>query len=379
MSRYTVISADSHMIEPPNLWTERLDKQYRDQAPHVEENEKGSFFVAPGIQPSRVSLGFAAGRSGKELGEYFKKGNFAAARPSGWDPVERVKDQDIDGVGAEVLYTTFGMPLFRLPNADLQRACFKAYNDWVAEFCSHNPTRFHGIALVSLEDLDAGVKELERCAKLGMKGAKIWGSPPPERPFWTNEYDPLWKVAEEAQLPLSLHIGTGKGGGVGGDRLKTSPTGKRSPFMTRNYVNGIHEIQRSFTDILFGGVLERFPKLWLVSAENDSGWFPHYLYRLDHAYEKFNAMSDEPLPLKPSVYIRRQVMVTFQDDPIGPMTSQFFGEENYMWASDFPHTDCTWPHSRKVIEGQFAGLPEQTRNKIVCQNAAKLYRIALGK
>jgi len=378
MSRYTVISADSHMIEPPNLWTERLDKKYRDQAPHVEENEKGSFFVAPGIQPSRVSLGFAAGRSGKELGEYFKKGNFAAARPSGWDPVERVKDQDVDGVSAEVLYTTFGMPLFRLPDAELQRACFQAYNDWVAEFCSHDRARFHGIALVSLEDLHAGVKELERCAKLGMKGAQIWGSPPPERPFWTGEYDPLWKVAEELQMPLSLHIGTGKGQGVG-DKLKTSPTGKRPPFMTRNYVNGIHEIQRSFTDILFGGVLERFPKLLLVSAENDSGWFPHYLYRLDHAYEKFNAMSDEPLPLKPSMYVRRQVMVTFQDDPIGPMTSQFFGEENYMWASDFPHTDSTWPHSRKVIEGQFAGLSEETRDKIVRQNTAKLYRIALER
>jgi hypothetical protein len=134
MSNYTVISADSHMIEPPNLWTDRLDKKYRDSAPHVEDNDKGSFFVAPGIQPSRVSLGFAAGRSGKELQEYFKKGSFAAARPSGWDPVERVKDQDVDGVAAEVLYTTFAMPLFRLPDADLQRACFKVYNDWVAEF-----------------------------------------------------------------------------------------------------------------------------------------------------------------------------------------------------------------------------------------------------
>ena len=148
--------------------------------------------------------------------------------------------------------------------------------------------------------------------------------------------------------------------------------------MTRNYVNHFQEIQRSFTDIIFGGVLERFPTLLLVSAENDSGWFPHYLYRLDHAYEKFNAMSDDPLPMKPSVYIRRQVMVTFQDDPIGPMTSQYFGEENYMWASDFPHSDCTWPNSRKVIADQFAGVPEQTRDKIVCQNVAKLYRIEIN-
>ena len=92
----------------------------------------------------------------------------------------------------------------------------------------------------------------------------------------------------------------------------------------------------------------------------------------------FNDMSDEPLPLKPSIYLRRQVMVTFQDDPIGPMTSNFFGEDNYMWASDFPHSDCTWPNSRKVIESEFSGVPDTTREKIVCTNAARLYRINLN-
>jgi predicted TIM-barrel fold metal-dependent hydrolase len=300
--------------------------------------------------------------------------------PSGWDPVERIKDQDVDGVAAEVLYTTFAMPLFRLPDADLQRACFKVYNDWVAEFRTHNPRRFHPIGLISLEDLDAGVKELERCVKLGLKGAQIWGGAPADRPFWTEEYDPLWTVAQDARIPISLQLGTGKGTGVS-DQAKISRTGKRPPFMTRNYVNAIQEVQRSFTDtdIILGGVLERFPKLILVSAENDSGWFPHYIYRLDHAYDKFNDMSDEPLPLKPSVYIRRQVMVTFQDDPIGPMTSHFFGEDNYMWASDFPHSDSTWPNSRKVIEREFSGVPDQTRDKIVYRNAAKLYGITLSQ
>jgi predicted TIM-barrel fold metal-dependent hydrolase len=376
MQEYTFVSADSHMIEPPTLWTERLDRKFRDSAPHVEETEKGSYFVAPGIQPSRVSLGFAAGRSGKELEEYFKKSGYAEARPSGWDPAERVKDQDVDGVAAEVLYCTFGMPLFRLPDADLQRACFRVYNDWVAEFRRANPQRFYPIALISLEDLDAGVKELERCIGLGLSGAQIWGAPPPERPFWTEEYDPLWKVAEQARIPLSLHIGTGKSSGVG-DKAKPVNTTKRPPFMTRNYANAIQEIQRSFTDIIFGGVLERFPKLTLVSAETDSGWFAHYLYRLDHAWEKFNNMSDQPLAMKPSFYVRRQVMVTFQDDPTGPMTARFFGEENFMWASDFPHSDSTWPNSRKVIDSQFESVGADIRDKIICRNAIRVYGISL--
>jgi uncharacterized protein len=89
-------------------------------------------------------------------------------------------------------------------------------------------------------------------------------------------------------------------------------------------------------------------------------------------------MSDEPLPMKPSCYVRRQVMVTFQDDPIGPMTSKLFGEDNFMWASDFPHSDCTWPNSRKIIDEQFATVPEQLRNKIVCENVARVYGIEFG-
>jgi predicted TIM-barrel fold metal-dependent hydrolase len=211
---------------------------------------------------------------------------------------------------------------------------------------------------------------------MGLKGAQIWGGAPAERPF-CEEYDPLSTVAQEAHLPLSLHLGTGEVAGVG-DKTKPAASSKRPPFMTRNFVNAIQEVQRSFTDIIFGGVLERFPRLMLVSAENDSGWFPHYLYHLDHAYEKYNALSDEPLPMKPSHCVRRQVMVTFQHDPVGPMTSELFGEDYYMWASDFPRRDCTWPNSRTVIESQFARVPVSTRDKIIRHNAARLYQITVN-
>src|SRR5216684_7827944 len=154
MSEMHVMSADSHVMEPADFWATRLDVKYRDQAPRVVKNDKGAgyIFVAPGISPFPVAGGFGTGRSGKELREHMSKG-YEAARPSGWDPVERIKDQEIDGVEAEVLYTTLGMPLFGLDDAALQRGCFGVYNDWVAEFRSHSPKRFHPIALISLEDI----------------------------------------------------------------------------------------------------------------------------------------------------------------------------------------------------------------------------------
>jgi predicted TIM-barrel fold metal-dependent hydrolase len=377
-----IISADSHMMEPPELWVERLDRKFADRAPKVVRSEhKGTFiFVAPDIPAFPVAGGFAAGRSGEELKEFMKRANtdegYAAARPSGWDPVERIKDQDIDGVQAEILYTTLGMPLFGLHDAELQRACFGVYNDWVAEFASHNAKRLHAIALISLEDIGEAVKELERAARIGLKGAMIWGSPPAEQPYWHKTYDPFWQAAQDLEMPLSLHVITGKKPPK--SKEEREKIRSREPGFIRGYMSILHEVQRSLTDIICGGALMRFPRLKIVSAENDSGWIPHYMYRMDHAFEKFGALMEEPLDMKPSDYVRRNVWATFQDDPIGPMLSRFFGEDNFMWASDFPHTDSTWPNSLQVIERDFAEVPENVKQKIICQNAAKLYRIDLN-
>ena len=383
-AQHRVISADSHMTEPANLWVDRLDEKFRDRAPRVikKEGKAGYVFVAPGVPEFPVAGGFAAGRSGKELKEFLARANqddgYDGARPSGWDPVERIKDQDIDGVHAEVLYTTLGMTLFGLHDADLQRACFSAYNDWLLEFCSHNPKRLIGAALISLEDLGDGVKELRRVAKNGLKGAMIWGAPPRERPYTSREYDPFWAVAQELEMPLSLHVITGKKPPKSEEERKKVRTDARDQSFVRGYMNLIHEVQRSLTDIIFSGVLMRFPKLKIVSAENDTGWIPHYMYRLDHAFEKFGALMSDPLDMKPSEYVRRQLWATFQDDPIGPMLFRYFGEDNFMWASDFPHTDSTWPNSLKVIEQDFEGVPAAVKRKIICDNAAKLYHIDLN-
>jgi predicted TIM-barrel fold metal-dependent hydrolase len=380
-----VISADSHMMEPGNLWLERLDAKFRDRAPKVIKSEGkggGYLFVAPGVQPFAVAGGFAAGRSGEELKEFFKRAGqdegYKAARPSGWDPVERIKDQDVDGVEAEVLYTTLGMPLFGLDDGELQRACFRAYNDWVAEFTSHNPRRLHAIALISLEDIAEGVRELERAAKIGLKGAMIWGAPPRDKPYYLKDYDPFWAAAQELAIPISLHVVTGKRPPKSKEEQEAQKRRPRDPSFVRGYMNLIHEVQRSLTDIIFGGVLMRFPRIRIVSAENDTGWIAHYMYRLDHAFAKFGAMMAEPLDMKPSDYVRRNLWATFQDDPIGPMLFSYFGEDNFMWASDFPHTDSTWPNSRKVIEQDFRGVPENVKRKITCDNAAHLYHIDLN-
>jgi predicted TIM-barrel fold metal-dependent hydrolase len=374
MAPHGVVSADSHVTEPADLWKERLDRSLRDRAPHVTKNPGEGpawLFVAEGATPFPVAGGFAAGRSGQELADFQDKG-YESARPSGWDPVARIDDQELDGIDAEVLYPTLGMKLFAMDNGDggaLQRACFHAYNDWLAEYCRHEPHRLYGIGLVSLEDVGLAVKDVEAIAKQGMRGLMIWGSPPAERPYDDPAYDPFWAAAAEADLPVSLHIIAGRGRTSSG--VVDAIHGRSHPGVW--YMNVLHEIQDSLARIIFGGVLHRHPQLKLVSAENDAGWLPHFMYRMDHCDEKFRAMWPDAPPEPPSFYVRRQLFATFQDDSVAPATHAIFGRENYMWASDFPHSDSTFPDSRVWIEKNFAGVPDDVRKRIVHDNAIELY------
>jgi predicted TIM-barrel fold metal-dependent hydrolase len=369
------------MFEPADLWVGRLDARFKDRAPRMEpiEGKPGVSLVAPGIRPFPIASLSAAGRSGEALKQHYGSG-YEAARPSGWDPVERIKDQEVDGVCAEVLYTSLGMPLFGLQDAELQHHYFKVYNDWLAEFCSHNPKRLIGIALIALNDIGQAVTELERCARLGLRGAMIWGFAPEGRPYSSKEYEPFWAAAQDLGLPVSLHVITaGRGGGPSLRASKEiAQSEKNAPGISiiGGYMFMTADVQQSLMVIVMSGVLDRFPGLKLVSAENDTGWLPHFMYRLDHAYEKYGKVSGiRDFEFKPSDYLRRQLWATFQDDPTGTVNYQFFGADRYMWASDFPHTDSTWPHSQEVIRRDFAGVPQEVTRKIVCDNASKLYGI----
>ena len=372
MDAQRIISADSNVNEPSDLWQTRLDRKLRDRAPYITKNEKGPgyLFVVPGIMATQVAGGFAAGKSGHELKDHMSKG-YEAARPGGWDPAERIKDQEIDGVQCEVIYTTLGARLFGLQDAEFQCACFRAFNGWLTEFCSYDPRRLAGVGLIPLDDIGEAIKELEFCAKSGLRGAAIWAATPEDKPFGSKIYEPFWQAASEAGLPLSLHLATGA---TFFAKQRTTQT-----LAPEGYVNAMYEVPRSLCALVYAGVMERHPRLNFISVENDVGWLPHFLYRLDHAYEKYWAMMSEPLPHPPSEYLRRQLYATFQDDPVGPATHQLFGENNYMWASDYPHSDSTWPNSRDIIKRTFGGLPAEVTHKIIFENVARLYGLPTSR
>lgn len=370
-----LISADSHIMEPPGLWAERLDRGFRDRAPRVVnewKGKKGEFLICEGRLLRPVYGGFPVDKPLHEIPPYPQSAHprertgYADARPGGWEPAARIKDQEIDGVAAEVLYATSAMLFFSIEDRALQRALFRVYNDWLADFCRHNPKRLIGLALISLEDIEEAVQELKHCVQQGLRGAMISVSPEAEKHYDHPVYDPFWAAAQDCEIPLSLHLATGK---------QNIITASRNSYAL--YMGVLETIQQTLTTIIFSGVLERFPRLKVLSTEHDIGWIAYFLRRMDWAYERFRHSEPTPLQMRPSEYFRRQVYATFQDDPVGLATCGFVGTDNFLWASDYPHVDSTWPHSQWVIEQHFAAVSEQDRHKILCANAAKLYGIPL--
>ena len=175
MRQRKIFSADSHVVEPADVWTTRIDASFRDRAPHIVKEAngiKGDFFVCEGLQPFSVSAFAVAGVDPKKYTDEMNKG-YPGVRPGSWDPVERIKDQEIDGVAGEVLYTSLGMTLYGIGDGDLRAASFRAYNDWLAEFCSYDTSRFAGIALIPMDDVQEAVREIGRCARLS-SGCSRW-------------------------------------------------------------------------------------------------------------------------------------------------------------------------------------------------------------
>jgi predicted TIM-barrel fold metal-dependent hydrolase len=344
-----------------------LPASLRDQAPKLVTADGVSSWVVEDVMPAPLPASAVTGSGYDIPGGLSAGAAFADIMPALHDPAERLKAQFTDSIDAEVLY---GFPYLwdaikQAGDAQLRLACARAYNDWLAEFCGHAPRRLAGIALVPMDDVAQAAAELQRAARLGLRGGLIWGAPPAARPYDSPEWDLLWAAAQDCALPLSLHILTGaEGSGLDGASLM------------KTYPSLPHRMERSLSDLIFGGALQRFPGLKIVSAENDIGWIPHFLQRLDHSYHNYRSLeAGAVIPEKPSFYFRRQVAATFQDDRVGVVTRDFVGAENLMWASDFPHSDSTWPNSRAVIARDFEGVPSADVAKITRENCARVYGI----
>lgn len=361
-----IISADSHITEPRDLYKGRVARKYADSVPKlVRRPEGGEVFITEGLDDFPITLAAAAGLRGKAVVDQAFK-DYDDCITGGWDPKQRLLDQDRDGIGGEVIYPSLGMFLCGHKDADYKSALFAAYNEWLAEFCSYAPDRLYGLGQTAVASPEAAIDDLRQIKTLGLRGVMLPGYPEKDD-YDSRIYDPLWEAAVDLDLPLSIHVLTYKDG-----------LGKPRGSKMNTFISVMRGNQDFIGTLLFGGVFERFPKLKVVCAEADAGWVPHYMSRIDHAVERTpHWLGDVKLSRKPSEYFWDNIYLTFQDDDVAFKMRHLLNIDHLMWANDFPHLDATWPYSQGMLAEQTADLDRNEKTKVLHDNVATLYGLDL--
>ena len=372
MPDYRIVSSDNHIYEPADLWTSRIESKYRDRCPRIMPYQDGQIWVCDDTLGQSLSQGTNAGKRFDDPETIKNIDVFENVLPGGYIPEEYIKDMDIDGVDVGIIYPTVSFILYNhVQDSDLLTACFRVYNDWLGEFCSVDPRRLSAISAINLDNVQEGIEEMERCAKMGFKGAMITVYPPEGRRYNAPEYEPFWAAAQDMEMPLGLHAASNRLGS--GEQFQGRENNRPAQLPNMEY-----GVRMSLADMIYGGVFERYPKLQVGSVEHELAWIPSFLDRLDFNYNQRGPnvigykYKDDMLP---SDFFRRNVFVGFQEDSLGIRLRDLIGVDNLQWGSDYPHTETTFPRSQEILEEILSDCTEDEKAKIAGANAARIYKV----
>ena len=373
---FKLVSADSHIIEPPTLWEERIDKRFRDRAPAILKGEVTDYFVvdrlaAQGKREPRGGLGLLATKpkyTDPENCSFNHRGRFEDIPESSYEPHLRVAELDREEVEAELLYPTMGLTIYDLADREFRYACFSAYNRWIEDYCRAAPGRLFGVAMIATDDIERDVAEMERCAKAGLRGALIAISQGSGKSYGDPEFDRLGAASADLAMPISLHVAASETGfGVTGN-------------MFADFSCGFGPTMYTIVAMIFSGVFDRHPGLKVISVENDASWPLAVLERMDDRWTHDRKWSRGAALISgrmPSQVFRDQVACSFMRDRTACLSLDIIGRKNVMWGSDFPHFDGAWPNSVAILERIFEGIPLEDQRLIGRQNAIDFYGLPL--
>jgi predicted TIM-barrel fold metal-dependent hydrolase len=359
-----VISADSHVIEPHDLWSSRLTGEFRDAAPKLVSDEKTDRIVCAGMN-LEFPVGLAAGvmRNDKDVRA---EGRWDEDVPrSAYDPDARIAAMEQDGLVGEVLYPTLGCSMFGIHDHDLLWAFLGAFNSWFGDFCGAHPNRLKGIGMLVLDDGhgDVAVEGLKKCQEQGLAGVMLPLDADDAERLLKFEFDGFWATAEDLEVPIHFHSSSSRSGKL---------------ISSNNVVDFVLEpnvMQRQLCGLIFGGLFDRYPRLQVVSAENDASWIGNICERADYVHRRYRNLRADQLKNKrtPSEIIVNSLSLTFTRDFTAPAVSEASGVR-LMWGSDFPHNVSTWPNSREYLESQLKGRSPEVVEGLSYSNAVNLYK-----
>jgi predicted TIM-barrel fold metal-dependent hydrolase len=369
---FKLVSADSHIAEPPDLWTRRIDREFRDRAPHLISDDSTDAYVIDGLIHHSMGLVATKPKYADPETRFSMQGRWVDVPEGAYDPLVRAAELDREGIEAELLYTTVGLTFFGLEDHEFRRACFRAFNDWLAEHCAGAPKRLFGVAMIATDDVDRGVAELERCVDKGLRGAMISIGNQPGESYGDAKFEKFWSAAEALEVPISLHVAA----------TETRWTNTGSMFV--DFACVFAPTMYAITSMIFSGLFDRHRKLKVLSVENDAAWPLAILERMDDRWahdQLWAPVTGQPSEITsdrtPSQIFHDHVACTFMRDRTAVRNRDIIGRENLMWGADFPHFDGAWPNSAAVLERQFEGVPLEDQIAIGRNNAIKCYQLPL--
>jgi predicted TIM-barrel fold metal-dependent hydrolase len=367
-TEYKLISADSHVLEPWDLFEKRLPAALKARAPKRVEWNGASAWDVEGGDP--IPLPETAG-----TGSGYRPGNPAEGKGVSddnvllalRDPAERLKAQEADSVDAEILYPSTALwdAIKQLDDAELKLACVRAYNDWIAEFCAHSPNRLIGVGKAPTTSVEDAVAEARRCVKdLKLRGLLIDAWPSGAPVGGAPADDPFWEAVNELNVPVTLHFAVGAA-------ADTLPSGDIGPGMRPPMADSV-------LPMVAAGVFDRFPNVRVVLAHGDASWAIHWLEFNDMYYLRHRHLSEYALKdpnALPSEYIRKHVWFTFHQDRPAVRNRHNLGPAHLVWGSHFPYDDSNWPDNRQQAVRVTAEAPPEVQHDLMAANVARLYRL----
>lgn len=388
-----IISVDDHIVEPATVWSDRLPKKYADVGPRIERlpvkemTYRGGKFVAiPGVKGdagtladwwfyedlrrplTRLDTAVGFPRDQVKLEGI----TYDDMRPGSFSLRERLEDMDENWIEASLCFPTFprfcGQTFTEAKDHELGLLCIKAYNDWmVEEWCAPSGGRMIPLIIVPLWDPQLAADEVRRNAARGVR-AVCFSELPPRLGLpsvHTTHWDPFFDACNETGTVINMHIGSSS------QMPSTSPDAPALVSSTLTFANCCF----SLVDWLMSGVFSRFPKLEIAYSEGQVGWIPYILERADTVWRENAAWGGVTLERAPSAVFRDHVYGCVFDDAHGLRSLDIIGEDRVTYESDYPHSDSTWPHTRKIAEEQTAHLTAEQRYKILRGNAIRMLKL----
>ena len=390
-----IVSVDDHVVEPPHVWERWLPAKLRDKGPRIERRGVGTMrHVGGGTYEQTFDPdGPQADCWVYEDLVYIHRRHVAAVgfdrdemtmspmtydemRPGCYDPKARVDDMELNWVEASLSFPSFprfcGQTFLEAKDRELAEACVYAYNDWmVDEWCGDSGGRLIPLPIIPLWDVELAAAEVRRNASRGARAVcfseipAVLGLPS----IHTGDWDPFFAACAETGTVVCMHIGSSS------KMPATSADAPVAVAATLSFGNAMS----SLTDFLFSGVLVRFPDLKLAYSEGQIGWIPYILERADDVWLEHRAWGGvrDIVPEPPSTYYYRQVFGCFFRDRHGIESLETVGVDNTTFETDYPHTDSTWPHTKKVAQELMAGLSDDVVHKLVRGNAIRMLELDL--